>query len=158
MIWYRKATLEDLHTLWDRHIRENPEDPRYLRWKREFIDKNVSGAGATFVILDGDVPVGEVTLDYRTSGNREKLADGVTSAYLCALRIRKEYEGKGYISQLMRTVEAYAFEKGLHRLTIGVEAAETRNLSIYLHWGYDKLVMWEEEDCELILFYGKELK
>ena len=162
MICYRKATLEDLETLWDRSIAENPGDDRYLRWKDSFISRNRNREAATFVVVDGDVPVGEVTLDYYAGGygnaqSRVKLADGKTTGYVTALRIREEYEGKGYVSQLMRCMEDGASALGFRRLTIGVEAAETRNLGIYLHWGYDEFIMSETDDGVPVLFYAKTL-
>ncbi|MBQ3192367.1 MAG: GNAT family N-acetyltransferase [Oscillospiraceae bacterium] len=162
MICYRKATLEDLEILWNRSIAENPGDARYLRWKDSFISRNQQQEAATFVVVDGVLPVGEVTLDYYASGygnaeSRIKLADGKTTGYVTALRIREEYEGKGYVSQLMRCMEDGARALGFRRLTIGVEAAETRNLGIYLHWGYDAFVMSEIDDGALVLFYEKKL-
>jgi hypothetical protein len=39
-----------------------------------------------------------------------------------------------------------------------VEAKETRNLGIYLHWGYRTLVHWAEEDGEPVLYYAKPLR
>ena len=103
-----------------------------------------------------------MTLDYFAEGYgnpdaRAKLADGSTVGYVTALRIRKKYEGKGYISALMRCMEDNARNMGFRFLTIGVEAAETRNLAIYLHWGYTHFVMAEEDCGELVLFYGKPL-
>ena len=157
MIVYRKATLEDLETIWNRSIAENPEDPRYLRWKKEFIYRNQCNQAATFVVIVDNVPVGEVTLEYHQKGNRAILADGREFAYVQALRIRKEYEGKGLVSKLMQCMESYARNLGFCHLCIGVEAAETRNLGIYLHWGYNEFVMHEVEDDVLILFYKKRL-
>lgn len=162
MIFYRKATLDDLETIWNRSIGENPEDPRYIRWKKQFIDDNRSGAATTFVVMDETEPVGEGTLllspGCRAVRGRTCLCDGHTSANINALRIRKAYEGQGHISALMKTMEAYAKSIGLTQLTIGVEAAETRNLGIYLHWGFDRFLMAEEEDGALVLYYGKQLK
>jgi len=43
---------------------------------------------------------------------------------------------------------------------IGVEPKETRNISIYFHWGYDTFVKSEISDIEeegLILYYSKGL-
>ena len=34
---------------------------------------------------------------------------------------------------------------------------ETRNLGIYLHWGYDRLLCWEVEEDTLVLYYEKTL-
>lgn len=161
MIDYRKATLEDLEQIWDRHIAENPEDPRYIRWKKQFIDDNISGSAATFVIcIDGDC-VGEGTLllspDCRAVRGRTCLCDGHTSTNINALRIQKDFEGQGHISNLIKAMESYAKSIGITTMTIGVEAAETRNLSIYLHWGFDRFLMHEEEDGALVLYYGKDL-
>lgn len=159
MIHYRKASLEDLEQIWNRSIADNPDDPRYIRWKQQFIDDNQTGAAATFVIcIDGDC-VGEGTLllspECRAIRGRTSLCDGKISANINALRIRKEFEGQGHISKLMTAMETYAKSIGITAITIGVEASETRNLSIYLHWGFDRFVMHEVEDGELVLYYSK---
>jgi len=161
MFCYKKASLEDLETIWDRSIRDNPEDPRYIRWKKQFIDDNLSGAAATFVVTMDREPVGEGTLLFspgcRAIRERTCLADGKTIANINALRIQPQYEGQGHISKLLKEMERYAKRIGITRLTIGVEASETRNLGIYLHLGYDIFLMHEIEDSELVLYYGKNL-
>lgn len=162
MICYRKATSDDLEALWARSISENPGDDRYIRWRDSFITRNRSQKAATFAVIADSIPVGEVTLDFHASGygnatSRSKLADGKNTAYVTALRIREEFEGKGYVSKLMQCMEAHAKKLGFSRLTIGVEAAETRNLGIYLHWGYNEFIMAEPDDGELVLFYAKTL-
>ena len=161
MICCRKANLEDLESLWDRHIRENPDDPRYIRWKEQFIRDNRTGDAATFVITVDGTCVGEGTLllnpGCRAIRGRTCLCDGKTVANINALRIQKAYEGQGHISALMQAMTQYAKEIGIQTLTIGVEAAEARNLSIYLHWGFDRLVMHEIEDDTLILYYAKTI-
>ena len=157
----RKATMEDLERIWNQNIDDHPGDPRWVRWKEAFMDYNRTGAGATFVVICGGRPVGEGTLlfspEVRAVRGRLTLADGKRTANINGLRIRKEYEGKGFISAMVREMERYAASCGYTALTIGVEAAETRNLGIYLHWGYDTLVEWEVEDGELVLYYRKEL-
>ena len=161
MFSYRKATLQDLESLWDRNIRENPDDPRYIRWKKQFIDDNLSGAAATFVITADGNCVGEGTLllspECRAIRGRTCLCDGKSVANINALRIQKAYEGQGHISALMKAMEHYANSVGIHTLTIGVEAAEARNLGIYLHWGFDNFLMHEFEDDALVLYYGKTI-
>lgn len=161
MVLYRKATAEDLERLWDYQIAQNPGDDCYLRWKKQFIDDNRAGRAATFaVVLDGE-PVGEGTLlfspECRAILGRTLLADGKTAANINALRIRKEYEGQGHISSLVRLMEDTAREMGYAALTIGVEEAEARNRAIYAHWGYVNLVMTEENDGTLVLYYEKRL-
>ena len=161
MVVYRKATAEDLETIWDYQIAINPGEPAWVRWKAEFIANNRSGAAATFVAVVDDIPVGEGTLlfspECKAIRGRLALADGTTVANINALRIRKTYEGKGYISSLVKYMEAYAKAQGYSQVTIGVEAAEARNLAIYLHWGFTELLLTEGEGPELVLYYGKKL-
>lgn len=157
----RQATMADLEQLWDENIAQNPGDARWVQWKREYIALNRDGRGATFaVVLDG-VPVGEGTLlfspDCSALAGRRQLADGDTVANVNALRIRPAYEGQGHISALMRCIERHAAAAGCRRLTIGVEAAESRNLAIYLYWGYTRFILSEVEDGALVLYYAKDL-
>lgn len=157
----RKATQNDLEVLWDKNITDHRSDPRWIAWKEEYIRYNQSGMGATFVVIQNGRPVGEGTLIFSPQCNairgRTQLADGRRTANINALRIRKKHEGKGHISALIRMMEQYASENGYTRLTIGVEARETRNLAIYLHWGYDELVTSELEEDTLVLYYAKNL-
>lgn len=125
-------------------------------WRERFRDRIALGQAVTFaVVIDGD-PVGEGTLELNT-GKDPRLCDGKTTAYLSALRIRKEFEGQGHISRLVRMMEDHARALGFQRITIGVEAAESRNLAIYLHWGYAQLVMSEVDGSELVLYYAKNI-
>lgn len=157
---YRRATVNDLETIWDENIRNNPSDSRWVRWKEQFIGDNKSGAVVTFVAVEDDIPVGEVTLILSTEckavKGRAMLADGEKIANINALRVNKAFEGLGHASAMVRFLEHYAKEKGITRLTIGVEARETRNLAIYLHWGYTEFVH-SEIDGELILYYAKNI-
>lgn len=161
MICYRKATLEDLQKSWDKEILENPNDSRYVRWKEQFISVNAKGSAATFMIFSEEEPIGQGTLLFdpsvRTVHGHTCLCDGLHTANINTLRIEKKYEAQGHISKLMKLIEQYAIDSGITRLTIGVEAAETRNLAIYLHWGYNKFIMSEEDEGELVLYYGKDL-
>lgn len=162
MYQYRKATPADLESIWDRSIADHRGDPCWIAWKEEYIRYNQSGMGATFVVIYNGEPVGEVTLLFSPQCNaiwgRTALADGCHTANINALRIRKRHEGKGHISALVRMMEQYAAENGYTQLTIGVEARETRNLAIYLHWGYDEFVTAAGEEGELVLYYAKHLK
>lgn len=155
-----EATVELLEKIWDKNIADNPDDPRWLRWKKQFIDDNTSGKAKTFLVLADGEPVGEGTLlfsqECKAVVGRPLLANDKT-ANINALRIEKAHEGQGHISRLVKMMEAYAKEHGYERLTIGVEAQETRNLAIYLHWGYQEFVMSEMDDDVLVLYYAKNL-
>ena len=158
---YRIATAEDLEQLWNFNIADNPDEPAWVRWKGEFIDYNRKGEGITFAVIADGEAVGEGTLmispNCKPVRNHPELADGQLIGNINALRIRKEYEGQGHISRMMKLLEQHAREMGLTKLTIGVEAAETRNLGIYLHWGYDTLISWEQDGDALVLYYEKTL-
>ena len=157
----RRATPEDLEQIWAKNIAENPEEPAWIRWREEYIGYNRNGDAVTFVVVCDGVPVGEGTLlfspDCSAIRGRTNLADGNHITNVNALRIEKEHEGQGHISRMVRMMEVYAKEHGYDTITIGVEAAETRNLAIYLHWNYTDFVMSEMEDDTLVLYYGKEL-
>lgn len=158
---YRIASLADLNALWDRMIASNPGDGRWPRWREEYIRNHLEGTSVTFaVVMDGN-PVGEGTLLLSPScsaiAGRTELADGSAVANINALRISKAFEGQGHISALVKLMEQHAAVLGYRRLTIGVEARETRNLAIYLHWGYREFVLSEEEEGELVLYYAKAI-
>ena len=158
---YRVATPTDLERIWDKNVAANPHDPAWLRWRSDYIRYNRDGLAVTYVVLcDGD-PVGEGTLllspDCGAISGRTPLCDGGRVANVNALRIEKSHEGQGHISALVRLMEREAARRGITTLTIGVEAAESRNLGIYLHWGYTNFVLSEVEDGALILYYAKEL-
>lgn len=156
-----EATPELLEQIWDFNITNNPDEPDWVRWKEEYIAYNASGKAKTFMVLADGIPVGEGTLIFspecKAVSGRLDLADGKTAANVNALRIIKKFEGMGHISRMMRMMEEYAKSIGITRLTIGVEAAETRNLTIYLHWGYTDFVCSEGEDGALVLYYGKNI-
>lgn len=162
---YRLATLDDLNNVWDKDINRNPSDDRWKRWKKEYIDYNSNGEAKTFVAVDNDSVIAQITVVFKTNvkavRGKEKLCDGKNIANMNAFRCDKEYEGQGHISKLVKLGEEYARSIGYTYMTIGSEARETRNLSIYFHFGYKEFLFSElddsEEDSPLVLYYGKEL-
>lgn len=157
---YHIATKGELARLWEKNVAHHPEDERWKRWAEEYTGYNENGMAVTFaVVLDGE-PVGEGTLllspECRAVSGFPVLVDEVTGN-VNALRIEKKWEGQGHISRLMQVLEEYARGLGLQALTIGVDAVESRNLGIYLHWGYDEFVMSEVDEGELVLYYRKKL-
>lgn len=161
MFIYRKATLEDLDKIWDKDIKDNPNDNRYIRWKEEFIDANRKGDIITFVVLNDDDPIGQCSLVVNKNNIkvdcRDLLCDGKNVAYVSTLRIEKKYEGQGHISKVVKLAEEYAKQNGFSYLTIGSEARESRNLAIYLHFEYTAFLSSVEDEGNLVLFYRKTL-
>ena len=159
-----KVTLADrglLEELWNYNVEQNPDEPEWVRWREEYIGYNASGKAKTFALVCDGEAVGEVTLILDPSCKavlgREMLCDGKTVGNVNALRIREGYRGRGLATLLVGKLEQEAKALGLTALTIGVEACESRNLAIYLRWGYDDF-LFSETDCgELVLYYRKKL-
>jgi GNAT superfamily N-acetyltransferase len=146
---YKTAEIAELELRWDRNIADNTGDERWAAWKLQSIEDNKNGKCKTFVILYGDEPIGEGTLIFSSQHTE-----------INALRIDKQHEGKGHISKLIKVMEQYAKDEGYTNLKIGVEPRETRNLGIYLHWGYDTFIEYKISDIEeegLLLYYSKKL-
>ena len=141
---YRVATINDLKLIWDKNINDNPGDDRWIGWKESTIRDNNEGKAKTFVVVFNGKPVGEGTLLFSPEcgaiNGRTEIADGMNVVNINALRNDKLHEGKGHISKLVKVMEQYAINAGFSRISIGVEAWETRNLAIYLHWGYDAFI------------------
>lgn len=160
-IAYRQAAKKDLVRIWEQNICEHPKDQRWVRWKQELIEYHLKKKAVTFLVLDAGTPVGEGTLllsqECHAVAGRPALCDGKKCANIHALRIQKAYEGKGHISRLMQEMESYAAKHGITRLTVGVEAKETRNLAIYLHFGFTEFLFSEWEEGELVCYYCKNL-
>lgn len=158
---YHIATKEEFARLWQKNIHNNPSDPRWPQWARDYAAYVEKGMAVTFAAVLGGEPVGEATLllspACKAVGGCTRLADGQTVANVNALRMEKSWEGQGHMSRLVKELESYARAQGLRALTIGVDAWETRNLAIYLHWGYTTYVMAEEEAAGPVLYYQKML-
>lgn len=163
MFKYRIATQTDLEKLWNYDINrhEGKEREQWAKWKQQYLKYNATKKAITFAVIDENQPIGQITLllspECSAVKNLPLLCDGNTIANMNAFRIKKEYEGQGHISKLVKMAEKFAKVNGIKYLTIGSEAKESRNLAIYLHFGYTKFVQSIIEDGELILFYGKKL-
>ena len=160
---YRIASIDDLNKIWDKNIAKHPNDLRWVRWKEEYINYNKNKEAITFVVADGDNPIGEMTLVLKPSvkavlGKANLCIEGEI-ANMNAFRIEKQYEGQGHISKLYKLIVDYAKQMGIKKLTIGVEANETRNIAIYLHFGYNKYIGHEidKDDGALVIYYEKDI-
>lgn len=161
MFDYRIATRDDLEKIWAKDIAKNQGDQCWIRWREQNLEYNRLGKATTFVVLVNDDPIGQITILFSPEcsavKDRTMLCNDINVANMNAFRIEKEYEGQGHISKLVKMAEAFAKDKGVSYLTIGCEAKESRNLAIYLHFGYTEFITSTVEDDELVLYYGKKL-
>lgn len=101
-----------------------------------FFYVNIESGNALFWALeDAGAIVGELYV-FRELEDRD-FADGVTTAYLCAFRVREEYRGRGFGSRLMETSLADLRARGFRRATIGVGMDEEANKAMYRHMGFE---------------------
>ena len=94
----------------------------------------ISSQNAIFWALDreGEL-IGELYAFLDIAEDRD-FADGTTTAYLCAFRVRPEYRGLGLGSRLMETALAELKARGFLRAAIGVD--EARNERLYRRLGF----------------------
>lgn len=70
---------------------------------------------------------------------------GTQTVYLCNFSTDKKYQGKGYFSKLFKFVIEDLKNKGYTKYTLGVEPKEIKNLQIYRHFGFNKLIKSGQE-------------
>ncbi len=157
----RIPTDREIDGLWEYNVSSHPDDARWVRWAREYRDYYKNGWAQPFAVIIDGVPVGEVSilLDGRVKAaqNDVRLVEMPTRANLNALRIRKEYEGKGYVSRMVKFAENWCVQRGITTMTIGVDECEERNRAIYAHWKYTQFLFDEYDEDGRVLFYAKNL-
>lgn len=158
------ATQKDLVSVWDKDIERNSGSECWKKWKEDYLKYNENGDAKTFVAVNGDNVIAQITVVLRENVGAVK-----GKPYLCnaetinmnAFRCDKEYEGQGHISKLVKMGEDYARSLGKKYATIGAEATIPRNMSIYFHLGYTEFLKAVEEvddgNTELVLYYRKKL-
>lgn len=101
----------------------------------KFFFQNLASGNAIFwtVERDGEL-IGELYAFLKIREDPD-FADGKTTAYLCAFRIKQEYRGQGLGSKLMHAAFADLKSMGFRRATIGVN--DPRNKALYCRLGFD---------------------
>ena len=100
-------------------------------------------------------------LSHQIVQNSEGLV-GDSIVYLSAFRTIEEYQSKGYVSMLMKFMLDDLKQKGVVRVTLGVEPAEKTTQKIYAHFGFTEYIKSATEtypDGTVIDvdYYGKAL-
>lgn len=93
--------------------------------------------------------LGELYIFWNSEDKDE--ADGKERAYLCAFRINKEFQGRGFGKLLMQRVLSRIKERGFSKVTIGVDNNDTERLkNMYKAWGFSELVKMQSIDYHYI--------
>ena len=132
----RKATAAEMLELWGYKELDTASPTA------KFFYDNINTGNADFWTIDKD---GELIAELYAFFNLEDkdFADGKTTAYLCAFRVKKEYRGQGNGSMLMTEVLKDIKEKGYQKVTIGVGSDEPQNYRLYQRLGFNTKI----KDC-----------
>jgi len=146
----RKAKIEEADKLIDIYRKEGidvNEDNLTKNVKRDFsnIDKDRI---IWFTEIDEKV-VGVIQLIFKK--DEQNKANVKDVAMIHHLRVAKEQEGLGVASELNKTVENTAKEKGIKGLMLEVEKGNKKAIKIYEHWGY-KYLREGKNPKEIVLF------
>lgn len=133
------ATREELVKRWDYLIATHPGDDSWKGYKEGTLKYFDDGTAVFYLGFLNGVAITEtcahIDPNFRGATFVEGLASS-TRAYLNAFRCDKEYEGKGYFSQLYYFMEEDLKKRGYTSVSLGVEPCEIRNIQIYFHLGF----------------------
>lgn len=158
------ASLEEVNRKWDYEIEHNINDARnWIIWKSHFLENFKNDYIIPYYgILDGNI-ICEATamLNSEAVQNSEGLV-GNGVVYLSAFRTIEEYQGKGYFSKLMKFMLNDLKQRGIVRVTLGVEPAEETNKKIYAHYGFNEYIksateIYPDGTVIDVDYYGKNL-
>jgi hypothetical protein len=158
------ASLEEMNRKWDYEIEHNINDARnWIIWKSHFLENFKNDYIIPYYgILDGNI-ICEATamLNSEVVQNSEGLV-GNGVVYLSAFRTIEEYQGKGYFSKLMKFMLNDLKQRGIVRVTLGVEPAEETNKKIYAHYGFNEYIksateVYPDGTVIDVDYYGKNL-
>lgn len=133
----RTAGAEEMLRLWGyRTVREATPTAR-------FFYENIASGNAVFWTADrGGELIGELYAFQKLESD-PAFADGCTTAYLCAFRVREDCRGQGVGSRLMAAAIADLTSWGFRWATIGVGSEEERNRRLYFRLGFTE----KRKDC-----------
>ena len=128
----RKADAEEMLKLW------GYADVSQASPTAKFFCRNISFRNAVFwtADLEGEL-IGELYA-FKNIEEDKDFADGETTAYLCAFRVKKDYRCQGIGSRLMDAALSDLKTAGFRYATIGVSDDHIRKM--YQHMGFMKEV------------------
>lgn len=126
----RIATVEEMKALW-----QYSQTPTYA-----YFVSSIENGNMEFWTIEGPEQGALIAELYIIWDAKDKdQANGIDRAYLCALRVRRDFRGQGLSSKLMQAVQERAKERGFRELTIGVDNREYEKLHrMYQAWGFTR--------------------
>ena len=128
----RKATAGEMLELW------GYPDADSATPTARFFYRNIEAGNAVFWTLDERGQLAGELYAFLTLDGNVDFADGKTTAYLCAFRVREDLRGRGLGNKLMKAALADLKASGFRRVTIGVN--DERNEARYRHMGFSEKI------------------
>lgn len=132
----RTASGEEMLALWG-YPDFNAASPT-----ARFFYQNIAVGNAVFWALEHEGGlIGELYAFFDLADR--DFADGKSTAYLCAFRVKEGFRGQGLGSRLMETALGELKARGFRRASIGVSESEPQNLRLYRRFGFTE----KGKDC-----------
>lgn len=135
-------TYEEMNIKWNHEIEHHKEDKyNWMIWKTQNIENYKKGYIIPYYgILAGKIICEATAMTHSNIVQNSFLLVDEKTVYLSAFRTIKEYQGKGYFSELIKYMLKDLKEKGFTKATLGIEPHEKRNKAIYQHFGFDEYI------------------
>jgi len=138
----RIGSKEELRRLWG-----NSNSPT----ESYFID-GIEKGNIEFWTIENELDnslIGELYIFWNSEDKDE--ADGKERAYLCAFRVKMEFQGRGLGKKLMQRVLFRVKERGFSEATIGADNDDAERLTcMYKSWGFSELIKLQNIDYHYI--------
>ena len=132
----RKASGEEMLALWG-YTDLDAASPT-----ARFFYQNIAAGNAVVWALEHEgAMIGELYAFFDLEDRA--FADGKSTAYLCAFRVKEGFRGQGLGSRLMETALGELKGRGFRRASIGVSESEPQNLRLYRRFGFTE----KGKDC-----------
>ena len=136
MMQIRTASAEEMLALW------GYQSPANASPTAQFFYQNIRAGNAVFWTIENDnALIGELYGFLNLTDT--DFADGTSTAYLCAFRVKDGFRGQGLGSRLLETALAELKRRGFRQATIGVSPDEPQNVRLYRRHGFLRKI----KDC-----------
>lgn len=101
-------------------------------WRRRIDGTRAGGSNAIFVAADAETPTELAGVVIAIGDARQRLKHSAS----LVVAVRQHYAGQGIATRLFVALEAWARERGLHRLYLQVQAGNHRAVALYHRLGF----------------------